>query len=292
MSPSREQPSGNCDASATEVAKIAALVRLLGDDDPKICSVAWDNLEKIGEAALPVLREATIEASDVRVQTQSARFLKEWSRRVVFRRWVEFCRQGHLQLEEGIFLIAETEYPQTDMAEYRQRLDEYASVLRGRLASARSTDEAVGKIASFLFSELGFKGDSAEYYNPENSYLNRVMDRRRGIPISLSTVFLLVGRRLSVPVFGVGLPRHFLLKYRGASGEVFVDSFHAGRLLSIRDCVQFLSEAHVPFLEEYLRAVTDAEMLTRSLGNLLKIYLECNDQRRYDRISSMLKVLS
>jgi regulator of sirC expression with transglutaminase-like and TPR domain len=273
-------------------SKIDALVRLLGDEDPEICTVAWRNLEKIGEPALATVERATHDEADVRVQVQCTRFLREWSRRDVLRRWVQFCRNGRVHLEEGVFLLAETEYPDADMAECRRQLDGFASVLRGRLETARSVEEAVKRISSFLFSELGFRGNGEDYYNPENSYLNRVLEHRRGIPISLCAIFLLVARRLSVPVHGVGLPQHFVLKYRGPAGDVFIDPYHGGKLLTARDCLAFLGEAHLPFVDEYLRAVTDAEILTRMLGNLLKIYLSVDDQRRYDRLSAMLKLLT
>jgi regulator of sirC expression with transglutaminase-like and TPR domain len=286
--PSAARPEGD---RAAGPARIDALIRLLGDENPRICSVAWENLEKIGDAALPVVRQATRDAPDARVQAQCARFLKEWRRREALRRWVEFCRSGKLGLEEGAFLIAQTEFPEAELDTYRRMLDGFAESLRGRLASARTVDEAVAAVSRLLFEELGFRGNDEDYYSPDNSYLNRVLDLKRGIPISLASVFLLVARRVQVPVCGVGLPQHFVLKYRGAAGEVFVDTFRGGKLLGVRECVRFLSNAHIPFLEDYLRAVSDAEMLTRMLGNLLKIYLSQDDQRRSDRISAMLKLL-
>ncbi len=279
-------------SSEVPQSRIDALVRLLGDENPKICSVAWDNLERIGEPALPQLERAAQGAGDARVRVQSGRFLREWSRREVFRRWVEFCRSVDVDLEEGAFLIAETEYPDCDMSRYRKILDGYAQVLGGRLATARSADEAVRKISTLLFHEVGFKGSSREYYSPENSYLNRVMDLKRGIPISLAVVYLLVARRVAVPVVGVGMPQHFLLKYRGASHEVFIDAFQSGRLLSVRDCERFLSEAKGSFQEDHLRVVGDREILARMLGNLLKIYHAAKDQRRCGRIAAMLKLLT
>jgi regulator of sirC expression with transglutaminase-like and TPR domain len=265
--------------------------------------VAWDHLERIGEPALPFLEDATRASADVRVRVQSERFLKEWSRREVLHRWVEFCRAGRFDLEDGAFLIAASEYPDLDVALYRKALDNFAGVLRGRLATARTTDEAVKKISSFLFAEVGFQGNVAEYYDPENSYLHRVMDRKKGIPISLATVFLCVARRVSVRVEGVGMPQHFLLKYRSsifsprspqgdAAGEVFIDVFHSGRLLTARNCARFLAEAQIPFRDDYLRAVPDREILSRMLGNLLRIYMEAEDQRRHDRVAAMLKLLA
>ena len=272
-------------------ARVDALIRLLGDDDSKICSVAWDHLEKIGETALPAIEKAVAQSPDARVRVQAGRFLREWGRREVFRRWVSFARGGQIDLEEGAFLIAQTEYPDTDMRVYRSTLDHYAQVLHRRLATARTTDEAVRRISVLLFTKMGFKGNAAEYYNPENSYLNRVFDSKTGIPISLASIFLLSARRVSVPVHGVGMPQHFLLKYRSTSRDVFIDAFHGGKILSVQDCARFLSDAHLPFREDYLRPVSDREILTRMLGNLLRIYLSLDDQRRSDRISAMTKLL-
>lgn len=273
-------------------SRISALIRLLGDESQDICVVAWKNLEKIGEPVLPQVESAVRDGNDERVQVQCARFLREWRRKAALKSWVEFTKTPPLHLEDGVFLIARTEYPEADAGAYRARLDEYAAALRGRLASAQTVDEAVGKISSFLFEEQGFRGNQEDYYDPQNSYMNRVLDRKVGIPITLAGLFLLVARRLSVPVFGVGLPQHFLLKYRSARGEIFLDAFGGGKLLTVQDCVRFLSQAHLPFLDDYLRAVSDAEMLTRMLGNLLRVYLDRKDQRRYDRIAVMLKLLS
>src|SRR5262245_3105934 len=115
-------------ANDIPASRIDALVRLLGDEDTKILEVAWENLEKIGAPALPCLEAAREGSRDARVKAQATRFLTEWSRREVFRRWVDLCRRGDVRLEEGAFLIAESEYPGTDMAPYRRMLDRYAEV--------------------------------------------------------------------------------------------------------------------------------------------------------------------
>jgi regulator of sirC expression with transglutaminase-like and TPR domain len=190
-----------------------------------------------------------------------------------------------------VLLIARSEYPDFDASVFGRVLDEYAAVLAPRLLGVSSVDESVRRVSAFLFGDVGFRGNAKEYYDPENSYLNRVLERRLGIPITLATVFLLVARRLGLPVHGVGLPQHFILKFRGKDGEVFMDPFGGGKFLGVKDCARYLSEKHVPFLDAYLRAVTDGEILTRMLGNLLRIYIAQDDQSRCDRVSGMLKAL-
>ena len=279
------------DGEALDPRRIDALIRLLGDDDVKIRSVAWNHLVESGEAVLPLIEVAERESTDPKVRVQARRYRTESQRRQALATWVEFCRSERLDLETGSLLIAQSEYPDLEPTALSTQLDRYADGLRHRLQHLRTVGEAVQKIGRFLFREEGFQGNSQDYYNPDNSYLNRVLERRQGIPITLAVVFLLLGRRLSVQLRGVNMPRHFLLKYRDPGGDAFVDCFHDGAILSPRDCVAFLKESGLPFREDYLRGIPDRSVLRRMLGNLLRIYIDQNDQRRTGRIAAMLKLL-
>ncbi len=281
------------DASVTaSLAQLDALVRLLGDEDENVLRVVWDELERLGTAALPALREARREHCDERVRVQAERFLREWHRRGVFREWVQFCRRGRWDLEEGSFLVARSERPDCDVGACAARLDEHANTLRRRVEAAPTPDAAVTKVTQYLFDELGFTGNSTRYDDPDNSYLDRVLERKIGIPISLSAVVLLVCRRLALRVTGVGTPGHFLLKFRGASGERFVDAFHGGRILDTRECARLLATVGVQLESRHLRAVDDQTILIRMLNNLFKVYWDAGDTRRSNRVAAMAKLLS
>lgn len=284
--------SASGDRSDVSPERIEAIVSLLGDDDEKIVKVVWDELEKLGRVALPILRQASRESDDERVRIRTRRFLKEWSRREVFREWVHFCRSDNPDLETGCFLICRTEEPHCDVDTCVRALDDYASTLRHRLAQTKSIDDALKKICAFLFHENGYHGNAVRYYEADNSYLNRVIDRKLGIPITLAVILLLVCRRLSFDVYGVSFPQHFLVKFRGDSGERFVDVFHGGRILTVRDCAQFLESIKLEFREEYLVASTDQQILARMLNNLFRVYWDEKDHRRANRVAAMLKLLS
>jgi regulator of sirC expression with transglutaminase-like and TPR domain len=283
------------EAESLERTRTEALVHLLGDDDAKIRSTVWDHLEQIGAAVVPVVSRAVVESADPLVRAQAEKFLLEWRRREVFHEWVVFCKATDVDLEAGALLIARTEYPEIDTGSVGDTLDEYAGVLRRRVATARSTDSAVKALVDLLHGELGFRGNVEDYYDADNSYLNRVIERRIGIPITLSAVHLLVARRLSIPLEPVGLSFHFLLKFETSAGrgrsERFVDPFHGGDLLSSRECAKFLRANGVSFREMQLKSISDRAMLSRMLGNLLQIYHRKADQRRLNRITAMLKLL-
>jgi regulator of sirC expression with transglutaminase-like and TPR domain len=144
-----------------------------------------------------------------------------------------------------------------------------------------------------LFRELGLKGNRENYYDPDNSYLPRVLDRKLGIPISLSVITMLVARRVGFELEGIGLPGHFLVRYRSGRTETYIDSFNGGRIWTREDCLHYLQGqggGH-GVREEHLRTYTTREILIRMLANLLHIYRGREEVEKAKRVSEMIHVL-
>ena len=138
--------------------------------------------------------------------------------------------------------------------------------------------------------DLGFSGNQQDYYDPRNSYVNEVLKRRLGIPITLSLVYMEVGRRIGVPMVGVGLPGHFLMRHAEEPG-LFVDAFHGGLLLSREECVQRfrdLTHPDEPWSDQYLAPIGKRDMLTRMLRNLKVAHLRRKDNERALFTATML----
>ena len=186
-----------------------------------------------------------------------------------------------LDLEEGAILIAAEEYPELDVEAVRRELDALGEAARQRLTDPASHGEKVASLNRFLFREVGFAG-AEEYYDPRNSYLNEVISRRRGIPISLSLVYMGVGRRAGLDSRGISFPGHFLVRCPGPD-DCIVDAFH-GRTLTREDCEARLSGAlgaGVVFDPAvHLRDATPREILVRMLSNLQRIFAESGDFER------------
>jgi regulator of sirC expression with transglutaminase-like and TPR domain len=145
--------------------------------------------------------------------------------------------------------------------------------------ASRSADslETLAVINEVLFGDEGFRGNVSDYYDPKNSFFNDVLDRKLGIPITLSVLYMEVARRAGVPVFGVGMPGHFLLKFYEVDGrELFLDAYNSGRLLSPEDCQEKLTEIYngqIPLDAKFLTPVGKRQILTRMLNNLRSIYM-------------------
>lgn len=183
-------------------------------------------------------------------------------------------------LAEAALWIAAEEYPDLDVDAYLDRLDALAEEGR-RLISPSALQETVESLNRFVFHDLGFAGDSESYDDPRNSFLNEVLDRRLGIPITLSVVYAEIAARLALPVVGVGFPGHFLVKWVGTP-DVLVDPFF-GRVVSRDECEERLRSsfgADARLDERLLAPAAPREILARMLRNLKVNYLGRGDQER------------
>jgi regulator of sirC expression with transglutaminase-like and TPR domain len=180
-----------------------------------------------------------------------------------------------IDLAEAALLIAKEEYPGLEVPRYLSQLDDMASQVRVRVPPVEDPHRLLAGLNDYLFREQGFHGSTDDYYNPRNSFLNDVLDRRAGNPITLSTVYLEVGLRLGVRLHGVGMPGHFLVKYVGRNEEIVIDPFNRGAFLSPADCQRILDriyEGKLAFEPRFLVTLGTRQILVRMLNNLKAIY--------------------
>jgi regulator of sirC expression with transglutaminase-like and TPR domain len=272
-------------------SQIRALIRLLSDEDERIVKTISGRLIDFGDSAVPLLQEAEIEQPDmadrivaILEEIRGSRLEEELAELIV--------QDGQeIDLEAGTFLLARYAYPSLDVMVYERQLNDMARELRGQIGSRVSGEETVKALNRYLFTEQGFKGNTKNYYELDNSYLNRVIDRRTGIPISLSAVYLLIGKRLGLPVHGIGMPGHFLVKYESEKYKIFIDCFNGGALLTEKNCARFLTEAGYGFEERYLQKSSTRAILTRMIKNLLAIYSKLDEPLKKARLMRFMEIL-
>ena len=271
--------------------QIRALIRLLFDEDYRVVRTITGKLVEIGDRAVPMLREAEIEQPEMAERIRAVLEDIQGQRLEGEFHELSAADDESLDLEAGAFLIARSAYPDLDHARYRRLMDAMAEEVAERLGRKASGEEAVKTINRYLFVEQGFSGNTTQYYDVENSYLNKVLERKTGIPISLCTVYLLIGKRLDLPVYGVGMPGHFLVKYETGRYRIFVDSFNGGALLTQRDCARFLDQAGYGFDERFLQKTPARSILIRMIKNLVAIYNKMGDTARAARLTRFIEIL-
>lgn len=252
----------------------AALLTLLADDDSAVFEVARKEIMAHGPGIIEWLRPST-HSSDPLLRRRARSIILHFERQAADNAFLAFClRNGEeFDLEESAWLLAQTAYPEINPAGYRALLDDFAGELRQRVDLDADPRTVLSGVNDYVFGQLGFAGNEDDYYDPENSYLNRVLDRRTGNPINLCLMYLLLGRRLRLPLVGIGLPGHFICRYQSSSSEIFIDVFHQGKFLTKADCVHYLLNASLSVRDEYLSPVSARRLMLRISANLHQIYL-------------------
>jgi regulator of sirC expression with transglutaminase-like and TPR domain len=207
---------------------------------------------------------------------------------------------GRIELARACLQIAEDAYPGLDVEGYVGEIERFAKRLRARLAPGTATEDRIIALNEFLFSDLGFSGNADDYYDPRNSYLNEVIDRRKGIPITLAVLYIEIGRRIELPVEGVSFPGHFLVRLPMRGGTLVLDPFSGGvpqseaelreRLKRVIPRVAGANTGGVPVadlpLDQFLERASNRQILARLLRNLKGVY------REKDKPERLLEVLN
>lgn len=198
---------------------------------------------------------------------------------------------GRIELASACLQIAEDAYPGLDVDGYVGEIERLAKRLRARLAPDTAIEDRVIALNEFLFDDLGFSGNVDDYYDPRNSYLNEVLDRRTGIPITLAVLYMEIGRRIDLPLEGVSFPGHFLVRLPLRGGTLVLDPFSGGvpqseaelreRLKRVipRDAAGGVPVAELP-LDQFLEPASNRQILARVLRNLKGVYREKDDPER------------
>jgi len=195
-----------------------------------------------------------------------------------------------IDLDWAALVLAATEYPELDVDHELAVLDSLAAGAARRVGDQRDPLFCVNTLSEYLFDELGFRGNDEDYYDPRNSFLNDVLARRLGIPITLSLIYVETGRRLGVPLDGVGMPGHFIVSHRVVE-DLFVDPFHGGILLTEQECADLVrqaTQADVPWDRRYLAPIGNREFIARMVRNLKGAYMERQDHSRALRMIDWL----
>ncbi|HEV2054483.1 MAG TPA: tetratricopeptide repeat protein [Methylomirabilota bacterium] len=192
-----------------------------------------------------------------------------------------------VDLARAALAIARWEYPTLEVDAYLERLDALARGVDGERRSADPVGR-LHRLREYLFVEQGFAGNCEDFYDPRNSFLNDILDRRQGIPITLSLVLIEVGKRLGLAVEGIGLPGHFIAGARFGDSQILLDPFNAGALLTPETCEALVGRAlgrKVTLKRENFTAVTRRQFLARMLANLKGIYWQ---RQAWDRVVGVI----
>lgn len=265
-----------------------AILRLLSDDDPVTVSLVKEQLAEKGADAIPSI-QALLQVDNELVAQHVREVLAEIDSRAakveLDAMCDDFAKSG--DLEESNWLLARILTPGADIPTCRRQLDHWGERVAEITGGATSPHERVRLMAEFLGHGLNLHGNAVDYYDPQNSLLTRVIETRLGIPISLSLLYMLVGKRAGIEIEGVNFPGHFIVRHE----RVLFDPFERGRVITVSECQAILARQKMTAKPVHFRRATNVTIFTRMLANLLYIFQTEGDERLAALFSNWIRRL-
>lgn len=281
-------------ASVNVNTEIESLVYLLEDPDPRIQKQIEARLLEWGERAIPQLDQARVQSDNRGEREAIVRILHRITFSSLMEEFANLAHQGiqgRARLESALFLLARFGNPTLDEGYHRRRLNRMAQEVASRLTPGETEGRKMHTLLQYLFGELQFKGETHDYHSVESAYLDRVLDRRRGMPVMLGSIVLFLARRLNLPFYGVNMPVHFMLIYQGTTRELMIDPFDGGRVVSYDQCHFFLKKNGIQPRPEHFQRCSSEEIVVRCLRNLIYSYSRRKEEDRVSDLNILMELI-
>ncbi len=294
-------------------SELRSLVVLLDDDDPEVASLIEQKILSIGLEMIPVLENEWTLINDMQHQQKVENIIHQihfQSLKIALKDWVDGEKQDLL---EGCFLISKYKFPSLNIDEVKQAIEKLKMDVWLEMHYDLSPYEKV-KILNYVFYQVhGFKGNTSSYHDPKNSFINQVLESKQGSPILLAVIYMLIGQKLNLPIFGVNLPQHFVLAYMDSvvsgnldalynhpgvnesykNGDVlfYINAFNLGAIFSKANLDQFLKQISIEPNPAFFRPCSNLEILKRILRNLSASFEKLNRPEAKSEIQELLFLL-
>ncbi len=280
-------------ATSSENSEIFSLIRLLEDRDPDIRDKVSQRLIELGTDAIPFLEMAQRE-ENLNLRFHIENILKRIAPRQIAEKFRELAKTKsgeEINLESAILLLMQYGHPNADPKMVTDTLDNFAKEFSSKVSLKEKNEIIVSELTKFLSETKGFKGNKSNYFDPDNSYFDTVIKNKTGIPISLSAIYILIGQRLNLPIVGIGLPGHFILKYNTPKNPIYFDPFNDGKVLSTKDCADLVRSFGIEFQEHYLFPLTYRDIIVRMMYNLNKVYQKNKEDEKAKDLENFIEVI-
>jgi len=278
---------------STSIKEIESLIYLLEDPDPSVQNSVKRRFRELGEQAVPILDQVRTRSNDQEERHVISEVLHGLTFENLYEEFALLMERrinDRLRLEEAVFQLSRIGNPTLHIPEYRRRLDRFASELSGEICYEYSGEKKMRVLLHYIFSELRFRGDLKQYHSCDNALVDRVIDRRRGLPISLSMIVLFLARRLDLPFYGVNMPIHFMVIYESAEQKVLIDPFDGGTLVTVDQCHYFLKKNGIAPRPDHLQRCHEQQILIRFIRNLIHSYSAAGHAEKVVSLNRLLEL--
>ena len=242
-------------------------MELLADENDAVRRAARSELERAGRAAVPALRRGS-RSGNARLRSRARAVLADRGLERARRRLLAYATGGEIDLERALCLLSALDRPRFDARPYRKTLDAFAAAVRKEAGTDEPSKLAL-TLVRYLGKDIGFRGENEDYHHPQNIFLHRAIETRRGMPLTLTAIYQMVARRLGVSAGALPLPGHVLLRLHAGDRSYIVDTFHGGRFVSHQSCVDYVVRHQLEPNPAWFRDTTDHVLFLRQVRNLI-----------------------
>ncbi|MGF1670105.1 MAG: transglutaminase family protein [Balneolaceae bacterium] len=275
-------------------SEIESVIYLLDDPDPEVQSGVEQRFRELGENAVPLLDQFKSESKSSnkkKVITEVIHSITFISLIDEFTEAVERGINNKASLEQAVLILARFGNPTLRTEEYKQKLDYFADQIGEEVSYTPSMKEKMQIVLQYVFRELRFRGDAKNYHSPENAFIDRVIERRKGLPIMLSLIVLFIAERLNLPFHGVNMPIHFMLMYKTHDRDYLIDPFDGGTIVTYDQCCYFLKKNGIEPKAWHLQKTDENEILARCIRNLMHSYAKQHFESKVKDLKELLQIV-
>ncbi|MEQ8238516.1 MAG: transglutaminase-like domain-containing protein [Cyclobacteriaceae bacterium] len=272
-------------------SEVKALVTLLEDDDDEVVVHVEKRLMELGTGVIPLLEQEWETNFNPIIQTRIEDLIHTLQFELLQERLIDWKENRQNDLLEGLWLIATYQYPDLSLDELRQEVHQLYTHVWHELKEDLAPFDQVRLINSVIFNKLKFRANTKNFHSPANSMINAVLESKKGNPISLCSLYLLVTQKLDLPIYGVNLPNLFILVYKSETVDFYINGFNKGLIFSKDDIDNYLQHLNIPGQEIFYQPCSHLDIILRTMRNLIVAFEKLDDYQRSDEIKRVLRRL-
>lgn len=276
--------------------EVKAMISLLDDTDQEVYRHIETRLVKLGREVIPMLEDAWSNAFDAVLQQRIENIVHKIQFESLLEDLKLWIHTGDHDLLAGTILVARYQYPDLDEEKIYSLITQIRKEIWLELNESLTSLEIVNIINHVLFNRYGFGGNTANYHAPQNSYINCVLESKKGNPLALSVLYQVISQQLNLPIYGVNLPEHFILAYLDDTGNdtgkvlFYINAFSKGSVFGHQDIDQFIKRLNLEPQESYYNPCTNKEMLQRMVRNIIYSYQKLGDITKVEELTEMIRL--
>lgn len=280
--------------------EITSLIRLLDDPDTEIFAHVEEKLATLGPSVVALLESQWEQSFDALQQTRIENLIYKIQFRQVAEDLGAWKSGGSSDLLQGLMIINRYQYPTLDEDKIRDQIEEIYEHIIDHQSYETEPADYVLLINHTLYDKFGFSGNTSNYHDPQNSFIGQVLESRKGNPILLACVYLLLAGKLGLPIYGINLPKHFILAYASQSGQLlmmredilfYINAFNGGQMIGRYDVIAYLKQLEMTLDDRYLLPCTNLDIIIRVLHNLSAAYSQLGNEQKMNDIEYLLKIV-